>query len=231
MISTDLTLPQLFPQPLPAITKATYRTLEGSGMRCLVDLFCCWKLLVGHRELFRTSLKEVQNVHEWLQSTCWLDANHSSWKKVVHLFVTSFVKKWDHFVFFRCWPLHLNGELQGPWFWKSNGHLKWLSHAIIDDNTLTRTTRCSGFCYFCNEHWNEWRWTLMIHPHLFSHDVWDIWRAPNLGSNNTCHAALFGTFFFRELYLDRQKGRGGGLYIVELWIPNSWGMDANTMRL
>lgn len=64
-----------------------------------------------------------------------------------------------------------------------------------------------GFLLFL-QHLNEWRWTLMIHPHLFSHDIWDIWRAPNLGSNNTCHAALFGTFFFRELYLDRQKGRG-----------------------
>lgn len=43
MFSADLTLPQLSPQPLLAITKATYRTLEGSGMRCLVDIFVVGK--------------------------------------------------------------------------------------------------------------------------------------------------------------------------------------------
>ena len=32
--------------------------------------------------------------------------------KKVHLFVTSFVEKWDHFVFFRFSPLHLIGF---PW--------------------------------------------------------------------------------------------------------------------
>ena len=87
-----------------------------------------------------------------------------------------------------------------------------------------------GFLLFL-QHLNEWRWTLMIHPHLFSHDVWDIWRAPNLGSNNTCHAALFGTFFFPRVVPWQAKGKGRGVVCTllnfghptrEEWMQIQW---------
>lgn len=143
--------------------------------------------------------------------------------KVVHLFVTSFVKKSDHFVFFRCSPLHLNGELQGPWFWESNGHLKWLSHTIIDDNTLTRTTRCSGFCYFCSIWMNGvglWWYTRTFFPMMF--EIFDVHQT----SAQTTHVMqlYLARFFFRELYLDRQKGREGG------WFVHCWTLDTQLVR-